>query len=99
MSATAWTASAAFPNLVERRDLAPANALFGSLWGTMLAVGAALGGLVAAGLGRDAAFVIDAASFAVSALLIIGIRRSFGGAVAGSAVDRDSGGFREALRG
>ena len=67
--------SAAFPNLVERRDLAPANALFGSLWGTMLAVGAALGGLVAAGLGRDAAFLIDAATFAVSGLLIARIRR------------------------
>lgn len=67
--------SAAFPNLVKSRDLAPANALFGSLWGTMLAIGAALGGLVAAWLGRDAAFAIDAASFAVSGLLIARIRR------------------------
>lgn len=69
--------SAALPNLVEPRDLGPANALSGSLWGTMLAVGAALGGLVAAVLGRDAAFVIDAASFAVSAVLIARIRRPF----------------------
>jgi MFS family permease len=69
--------SAAFPNLVEPRDLGPANALFGSAWGTMLAVGAALGGIVAAVLGRDTAFVIDAATFAVSGLLIAGIRRPF----------------------
>ena len=62
--------SAALPNLVEPQDLGPANALSGSLWGTMLAVGAGLGGLVAAALGRDAAFLIDAASFALSGLLI-----------------------------
>ncbi len=71
--------SAAFPNLVEEEDLGPANALFGSLWGTMLAIGAAAGGIVAATLGRDAAFVVDAASFAVSGLLLAGIRRPFAG--------------------
>jgi MFS family permease len=40
--------SAAFPNLVASEDLGPANALFGSLWGTMLALGAAAGGIVGA---------------------------------------------------
>lgn len=69
--------SAALPNLVEPQDLGPANALSGSLWGTMLAVGAGLGGLVAAALGRDAAFLIDAASFALSGLLIARVRRPF----------------------
>jgi MFS family permease len=77
-SATFEPASqAALPNLVESDDLATANALSGSLWGTMLAVGAALGGLVAAALGRDAAIAIDAGSFVVSAWLIVGIHRSF----------------------
>jgi MFS family permease len=71
------TSSAALPNLVEREDLGQANVLIGSAWGTMLAVGAALGGIVAATLGRDAAFIINAASFGLSALLIIGIRRPF----------------------
>jgi MFS family permease len=70
-------ASAALPNLVDSRELGPANALSGSLWGTMLAVGAALGGIVAAALGRDAAFLIDAFSFAVSGVLIARIRRPF----------------------
>jgi MFS family permease len=69
--------SAALPNLVEPQDLGVANALAGSLWGTMLAVGAALGGLVAAAFGRDTAFLIDAASFAISALLIRAIARPF----------------------
>jgi MFS family permease len=71
------TSSAALPNLVEDDELSTANVLLGSAWGVMLAVGAAIGGLVAATLGRDAAFAINAASFAVSGLLIIGIRRPF----------------------
>ena len=69
--------SAALPNLVDDADLATANVIQGSAWGVMLAVGAALGGIVAATLGRDAAFIIDAATFAASALLIIGITRPF----------------------
>ena len=69
------TSSAALPNLVEPDELPVANVLIGSAWGTMLAIGAALGGLVAVTLGREAAFVINAASFAVSAWLIVGIRR------------------------
>jgi predicted MFS family arabinose efflux permease len=68
------TSSASMPNLVSKEDLPTANVLIGSAWGTMLAVGAALGGVVAATLGRDAAFVVNALSFAVSAWLIIGIR-------------------------
>jgi len=68
------TSSAALPNLVDRRRLPEANVLIGSAWGTMLAVGAGLGGLVAVALGRDVAFVVNAASFALSAWLIWGIR-------------------------
>jgi MFS family permease len=74
------TSSAALPNLVDDEDLPVANVLLGSAWGTMLAVGAAVGGLVAVVFGRDAAFLLDALSFALSAALIVGIRRSFGGA-------------------
>lgn len=69
------TSSASLPNLVSREDLPNANVLIGSAWGTMLAVGAALGGIVAATLGRDAAFVVNALSFAISAWLILGIRQ------------------------
>lgn len=69
--------SAAIPNLVDREDLPAANVLVGSAWGAMLAVGGAVGGIVAATLGREAAFIGDAATFLVSALLLVGIRRRF----------------------
>ena len=96
------TSSASLPNLVEEGELAEANVLIGSAWGTMLAVGAALGGLVAATLGRDVAFVVNAASFAASALLIIGIRRSFRAAPVGHAAtdsrDRERAGVSESIR-
>jgi MFS family permease len=68
---------AALPNLVDERDLSVANALSGSLWGTMLAVGGALGGVVAGVFGTDAAIVIDSVSFLLSALLILRIHASF----------------------
>jgi MFS family permease len=68
---------ASLPNLVAPEDLAAANTLTSASWGTMLAVGAALGGVVAGTLGREAAFLIDAASFLVSALLILRIRAGF----------------------
>jgi MFS family permease len=69
--------TAAVPNLVDEEDLPVANVLVGAAWGTMLAVGGALGGLVAATLGRDAAFIGNAVSFLISALLLIGVRRRF----------------------
>jgi MFS family permease len=69
--------NASVPNLVDPEDLPAANVLVGAAWGTMLAVGAALGGVVAAAFGRDAAFVGDAVSFVLSAVLLVGIRRRF----------------------
>ena len=71
------TSSASLPNLVDREDLPVANALSGAAWGTMVAIGASLGGVVTAIFGRDAAFLADALSFAISASLIWGVRRSF----------------------
>jgi MFS family permease len=69
--------SAAVPNLVRREALISANGLASSTWASMLAVGAAAGGLVSAYLGRDVAFGINAFSFVVSALLIASIRVPF----------------------
>ena len=69
--------SAATPNVVDPEDLPVANALNGSLWGTMLAVGAGLGGLISAKFGADTAFLVDAGSFVVSAALLASIRRRF----------------------
>ena len=69
--------SAATPNVVEPEDLPAANALNGSLWGTMLAVGAGLGGIISAEFGAHTAFIVNAVSFVVSAALLSSIRRSF----------------------
>lgn len=68
-------AAAATPNLVDAEDLSTANALMGAVWGSMLLVGAGLGGLVAELAGRNAAFIVDGLSFLVSAWLVSGIRR------------------------
>jgi MFS family permease len=66
---------AAIPNLVEPEDLGRANALLGSVWGAMLAVGAAVGGAFTVAFGRHASFVADAATFVVAGALIALIRR------------------------
>jgi len=68
---------AAIPNLVDRADLGTANVMGGATWGTMLAVGSAIGGLVVAAFGRKAGYVGDAVSFFLSALLILRIRHPF----------------------
>lgn len=70
--------SAAIPNLVKRDELISANGLSSSTWGLMLAVGAAIGGIVIALLGRDMAFVVNSISFFFSATMILLTRRPFG---------------------
>jgi MFS family permease len=66
-------AQASVPNLVSAEDLPRASALLGGVWGAMLAVGAAAGGLFASVFGREAAFVADAASFALAFFLVSAI--------------------------
>jgi MFS family permease len=68
-------ASASVPNLVDPEDLGAANALTGAAWGVMMAVGAAAGGLVVAAYGVHAGYTVDAASFAIAAVLVWLIRR------------------------
>src|ERR1043165_7849278 len=62
--------TAALPNVTSREELLAANAISGATWSAMLAIGAGLGGLVAGTLGTDAAFLIDAGLFVLSALFI-----------------------------
>ena len=69
--------AAALPNLVGPDDLALASVLNGASWGTMLAVGAALGGLVAGTLGRDVCFLLDAALLLGAAGLVARTTRPF----------------------
>ena len=66
--------SASIPNIVSREELVPANALSAASWSVTLAMGAALGGIVTDAFGRNAAFLIDSASFFVSAAYIARVR-------------------------
>jgi len=72
-------ASAAVPNLVDEEDLPAANMLNGSAWGTMLAVGAGIGGLVVAVYGNNTAYFAEALSFFAAAALLVPIRRATSG--------------------
>ena len=69
--------AAAIPNLVDDRDLATAAVLNGASWGTMLAVGAALGGLVAGTLGTTVCFVLVAVLLFAAAALTASTTRPF----------------------
>ena len=62
---------AILPEIASRRLLGPANALSSATWSTMLAVGAAAGGVFAGVFGIAAAFILDAATYTVSALLLV----------------------------
>jgi Na+/melibiose symporter-like transporter len=66
--------TAAIPSIVEDRELVAANAISSVTWSVMLTLGAAIGGLITGWFGTDAAFVLDAASYLLSAALIASIR-------------------------
>lgn len=66
--------SSVIPNIVAQQDVVIANTLSSATWSVNLMLGATAGGLVAALLGRDAVFVLNALSFLASALLILGMK-------------------------
>lgn len=66
--------NAILPDITVRRELGAANALSSATWSVMLALGAAAGGLVAGQWGVYPAFIIDAGTFVLSALLLARIR-------------------------
>jgi predicted MFS family arabinose efflux permease len=66
--------SSVLPNIVPQDQVLTANALASITWSFCLAMGAALGGVVGAFLGRDAVFVLNALSFLASAALIARMR-------------------------
>jgi len=65
---------AAMPNLVPAEDLAAANALSGSAWGTMSVLGASLGGLLATLFTPYTCFAGTGVALVTSALLVVGVR-------------------------
>lgn len=66
--------TAAIPSIVSDRELVPANAISSVTWSIMLTLGAAIGGLITGWFGTDVAFILDAATYLLSAALIASIR-------------------------
>jgi len=67
------TIRAAFPSVVGGGDLTRANALISGTFGVSFAVGPALGGLLVATVGVEVAFLLDAATYLISALFLFRI--------------------------
>jgi Transmembrane secretion effector len=65
--------SAVIPNIAASGEVLAANTLSSATWSVNLLIGASVGGVVAAFFGRDAAFILNALSFLISALLIGGM--------------------------
>jgi len=66
--------NAILPDITEERELGAANALSSATWSVMLALGAALGGLVSGTWGIYPAFIIDGFTFFLSAVFIAQVR-------------------------
>lgn len=66
--------SALMPSLLPQEHLLKANILSNVTWSVMLAIGAMVGGIITAVFGITTALVVDAASFALSALFLASIR-------------------------
>lgn len=66
--------TAVIPNITAAPEVLVANTLSSATWSVNLLIGASVGGVVAAFLGRDAVFILNALSFLVSAVLIAGMR-------------------------
>src|SRR5215203_3204241 len=64
------TVRAAFPSVVGEGDLTRANALISGTFSVSYAVGPALGGLLVAATGVNEAFVLDAATYLISAAFL-----------------------------
>lgn len=68
--------SAILPKLVEKHELVSGNVLASITWSAMLALGAAMGGGVAALFGTQVALITDAGTYLFSAFLVAQIRLS-----------------------
>jgi MFS family permease len=66
--------TAAIPSIVENHELVAANAITSVTWSVMLTLGAAIGGLITGWFGTNVAFILDAATYLLSAVLIASIR-------------------------
>ncbi len=62
---------AVLPDICAKEEISAANGLSGASWSIMLALGAAAGGFVTAAFGWRTAILIDSASFALSASVML----------------------------
>ncbi|MHB8898187.1 MAG: MFS transporter [Thermoguttaceae bacterium] len=75
ISAFYFTArTAILPDVVEPRAVGTANAITSATWSVMLALGAAAGGVVAGTFGIWTAYLVDSATFLVSAAFVLQVR-------------------------
>ena len=88
--------SAIIPSLTAKEDLVTANTLSGSTWSVMLALGAAIGGVIVSLFGIKTAFVVDAFTFLISAWFISRIKIAKSGREKGSA---KTGGIKSFFQG
>lgn len=63
--------SALLPNLAKGEELIQANALTGVTWSIILALGGALGGIISDLFGNQIAFLVDSATFLLSAGILL----------------------------
>jgi MFS family permease len=73
------TRTAILPDVVSGPELGAANALSSTTWSVMLALGAALGGIVSGTWGIYPAFAIDSLTFVVSAIFVVRIQYNAAG--------------------
>jgi len=66
--------TAVIPSIVSDRELVAANAISSVTWSIMLTLGAFIGGLVTGWFGSNAAFILDALTYLLSAALIASVR-------------------------
>jgi len=66
--------SSVIPNIVPREEIVLANTLSSTTWSLNLVLGASIGGVVAALLGRNWVFGLNSLSFLISAMLIARMR-------------------------
>jgi predicted MFS family arabinose efflux permease len=65
--------TAVIPQLVQPKHVMAANALEQSVFGLVMTLGSALGGIVTAAVGTNAAFMINSVSFLISGLICMSI--------------------------
>jgi MFS family permease len=69
--------NAIIPDIVSRSELGAANAISSTTWSVMLALGSAIGGIVAGEWGIYPAFIVDSISFFCSAFFISQIHYTY----------------------